>query len=368
MKFQFLTSYYTPFLASFYKDNPQFLSLSYNEMFELLMDQYFADTGAAYFYLRKHKQDSFIIISNCEPLQKQWALENGVDYSEMNWQMEIAFAQVKWYKPDVFYLESVFEYFGGFIGEIRAFCKYIVSWISTPFSASLQLNGIDLFLSSTPDFIDSFRKQGFKAEYMLPAFDSRILKQINNPKQKDISFSFVGGWSEIHVNRKNALQQLVSTTPIELWGYGYKKTYSRRKLDYYKNWLFPKNKDIVKRYNGEVWGLKMFDILQRSLITFNIHESLLKGNVGNMRMFEATGVGTLILNDFGHNLNSLFEVGKEVESYRSIPEAIEKCYYFMTNPEKAMKIGEMAQIRTLKDYNYDIYVVSLISYIDKIDR
>jgi len=124
----------------------------------------------------------------------------------------------------------------------------------------------------------------------------------------------------------------------------------------------------VKRYNGEVWGLKMFDILQRSLITFNIHESLLKGNVGNMRMFEATGVGTLILNDFGHNLNSLFEIGKEIESYRSIPEAIEKCNYYIANPKKALKMGEMAQIRALKDYNYDSYVVNLLSYINKIDR
>jgi spore maturation protein CgeB len=368
MKIQFLTAYYTPFLYSFYKENPQFFSMSYKQMFELLMSQYFADTGAAHYYLMKHKQDSFIIISNCEPLQKQWALENDVSYSEVNWQKEIALAQVKWYKPDVFYLESVFEFYGAFVAEIKNHCKSVVAWISTPFSSSLPLNGIDLFLSSTPDFVDSFRKQGFKAEYMLPAFDARILKEIKGNNQKDILFSFVGGWSEIHVNRKLALQQLVLHTPIELWGYGYKKSFSRRDFRYYKNLLFPQNKEVMKRYKEEVWGLKMYDVLQRSLITFNIHEALLKGNVGNMRMFEATGVGTLILNDFGHNLNTLFEIGKEIECYHTIPEAIEKCEYYLNNPEKANAMGEMAQRRTLKDYNYDVYAVNLLSYIDRIDK
>ncbi len=136
-------------------------------------------------------------------------------------------------------------------------------------------------------------------------------------------------------------------------------------MAFYTNYLFEENRIILKRYNGEAWGLNMYNILKRSLITFNIHEGLLNGNVGNMRMFEATGVGTMILNDEGKNLSSLFEVGKEIEVYHSIPEAIEKVTYYTTHPEKAIEIGKNAQLRTLKDYNYENYSKMLLNFIHK---
>ncbi|MBK7817269.1 MAG: glycosyltransferase family 1 protein [Sphingobacteriaceae bacterium] len=116
---------------------------------------------------------------------------------------------------------------------------------------------------------------------------------------------------------------------------------------------------------GEAWGLDMYDIIQRSTCTFNIHESLLKGYVGNMRMFEATGVGTMVLNDEGTNLSELFVPGKEIETYKTIEEAIEKANYYMRNPEKAIEIGKNAQSRTVKDHNYDVYVKKMFMSIKK---
>jgi spore maturation protein CgeB len=365
MKVQFLTSYYPPFLSKFFASHKEIKDESYDAIMTALLSEHFADTGALVFHVQKAGHQTSLIISNCELLQKKWALENNVNYSEQNWELEIAAAQIKKFKPDIFYLESVFQFFGDFVQTIKPYCKTIVSWISTPFSTSLPLKGIDLFLSSTPKFVESFKAAGFKAEYMLPAFDPRILEHINSKNKKDIPFSFVGGWSDVHVNRKEALKTLVKETPIQLWGYGYLKSFQRRNLAYFKHQLFPENKAILKAYRGEAWGINMYDILQRSVCTFNIHESLLEGHVGNMRMFEASGVGTLILNDEGHNLNKLFEVGKEIESYKTIGEAIEKAKYYISNPQKAIEIGLNAQKRTLRDYNYEIYVSNLFEFCKK---
>jgi spore maturation protein CgeB len=194
----------------------------------------------------------------------------------------------------------------------------------------------------------------------------RILNEIKNPQPKTIPFSFVGGWSDVHINRKLALKQLVKATPIQMWGYNYKKQYSKRDLNYYKELIKKENSDILNVYNGEAWGLKMYDIIQCSLITFNIHEGLLKGYVGNMRMFEATGVGTMILNDEGTNLSSLFVPGKEIETYKTIDEAIEKVRYYIANPEKAIEIGKNAQLRTVNEYNYENYVKILFSHLNRL--
>jgi spore maturation protein CgeB len=364
MKLLFLTSYYPPFLGNFFKQY-DCSSLTYDQTLAKLLEEFFADTGSLCHHASNAGNDTLLIISNCEILQKKWADENNVTYTQ-NWLFEIPYAQIKTFKPDVFYLEYVPEFFGDFAKSVSPFCKKIVSWISSPLDPNAKLNNIDLVFSSTPDFVETFRKQGISAEYMHPAFDVRILKKINNPQPKTIPFSFVGGWSDVHINRKIALKKLVKATPIKMWGYNYIKKYSKRELNYYKELIKKENSDILNVYQGEAWGLKMYDIIQRSLITFNIHEGLLKGYVGNMRMFEATGVGTMILNDEGTNLSSLFDPGKEIETYKTIDEAIEKVRYYIANPEKALEIGRNAQLRTVKEYNYENYVKILFSHLNRL--
>jgi spore maturation protein CgeB len=363
MKIQFLTSYYPAFLDNFFSSNPELTEKPYAEILSKLLEEHFADTGALDFHTKKAGHQTFLIISNSEVLQKKWAKENNVSYSEDNWKRQIAHAQIKQFKPDVFYLEYVFEFFGDFLKEVKPFCKYVASWISSPLDDKVPVAGVDLVFSSTPDFIDSFRAKGFKAEYMHPAFDVRILDKLKNTDVKDIPFSFVGGWSPVHIERKKALTELVKHTPIKLWGYSYKKNYSKRTLAYYKHHVLGKDKVILNRYQGEAWGLDMYRVIKRSVFTFNIHEGLLKGFVGNMRMFEATGVGTMLLNDEGNNLQELFTPGKEIETYGNIGEAVEKANYYLKNPEKAITIGKNAQARTLKDYNYDEYVKRMLHHI-----
>jgi spore maturation protein CgeB len=366
MKIQFLTTYYPPFLKAFYARNPSFSSLTFQQMLYCLLQEYFADTGAFYHHSIKHNHECFLIVANCEPLQKKWAAENNFKYTEKNWEKEIALAQAKYFSPDVFYIESVFDYYGSFLKEVKEHSRFTAAWISTIIDDQLNLNYIDLIISSTPNFVEQFRKKGIKSEYMLPAFDARVIDLLDFSEKKDIPFSFVGGWSSGHVNRRKALEQLVVETSIQLWGYGFRrKEYSKKTLKYYKNILFPENDPIMNAYRGELWGIEMYTVLKRSLVTFNIHEILLKGKVGNMRMFEATGVGTMIMNDEGSNLSEIFIPGKEIETYHSIDEAIEKTNYYLKHPEKAIEIGKNAQQRTIKDYNYDVFVSQFITHLKK---
>lgn len=363
MKIQFLTQYYPPFLDNFLNRFPEFPALSYQEMLDLILSQYFADTGAAYHYAIEHGNESSIIIANFEILQKQWAIENNFKFDESNWRKEIAFAQVKAFEPTVFYIESIFDFYGAFIKEVRPFCKLIAAWISTPFTSDLPLNDIGVIFTSTQDFVQQFSQMGITSHYLLPAFDCRVLNELKNSNNKSIPLSFVGGWSDVHVNRKLMLSFFAQRTPIKIWGYGYKKSFSRRSLAFYKDYFFPENPEVKKAYVKEVWGLEMFDVLQRSLISLNIHESLLKGDVGNMRMFEASGVGTMLLNDHGNNVSQLFELDKEIVTYRNFEEGLEKYQYLADHPQLAVEIGLNAQKRTVKDYNYDVYIQKLMAHL-----
>lgn len=368
MKIVLLTTYYGPFLRNFYAEyNPAGFE-SFEQHLHTLLAKFFGDSGSTYHHLKAAGHDCFLIIANNRPLQEQWAKENNIPFNDENWEMDIAYAQIRKLAPDIFYNEGVFEYFGEFTKRASAHCKKATAWMSTPFSPALDLSGISLILSSTPAFVEEFRKLGIASEYLLPAFDVRVWDHFDVNVLKDIPFSFVGGWSHVHVRRKDAIKKLVQQTPVKIWGYGYLSgpRYSRKSWRYYRNLILPENRDILMRYQGEAWGLDMYSIFNRSLITFNIHESLLQGLVGNMRMFEATGMGTMMLNEDAPNLPEIFVPGKEVETYRSLDEAVEKVRYYLDHPDKAKEIGNNARLRTTRDYNYTQFTSKLTDHFTRI--
>ena len=77
--------------------------------------------------------------------------------------------------------------------------------------------------------------------------------------------------------------------------------------------------------------LNMYKILGRSRISFNRHINVSENYANNMRLYEATGMGSLLLTDKKDNLNKLFEIDREIVTYSCKEEAAEKVnFYFLT--------------------------------------
>ena len=70
-----------------------------------------------------------------------------------------------------------------------------------------------------------------------------------------------------------------------------------------------------------------------------------------MRMFEATGMGSCLLTDSGNNLSDIFEDGREVISYDSREDCLEKLNFLKENHKVAKEIGEAGKQRVLKDHS-----------------
>src|ERR1041385_4938155 len=104
MKIVFFTSYYFQYLSFFYKKNNNFFKSSYNDQMKSIISDYFGVVGSYFNYANKLGAEAHLIIVNCEPMQKQWAKENGINYNEKNWMNEIAIEQVKRIKPDIFFI------------------------------------------------------------------------------------------------------------------------------------------------------------------------------------------------------------------------------------------------------------------------
>jgi len=108
--------------------------------------------------------------------------------------------------------------------------------------------------------------------------------------------------------------------------------------------------------------MEMYQILRRSKITINCHIDVAGKLAGNMRMFEATGVGTLLLTDNKENLSDIFVPGKEVVAYSTVDEAVEKINYYLTHEKERIEIANAGQQRTLTDYNYQKTVKKMLEY------
>jgi len=191
---------------------------------------------------------------------------------------------------------------------------------------------------------------GIRSEYQKLAFEPRILKKIK--KQKRIyDVTFVGSFTPYHSEGTKTLEEVAKSIPVHVWGQGIE-------------FLSPIS-PLRKNYHGEAWGLEMYKILSQSKIVFNRHISVSNNYANNMRLYEATGVGAMIITDKKKNLGDLFKVGQEVIEYSDSKDLIKQIKYYLTHESEREIIAKAGQKKTLKDHNYLIRMSELVKLIKK---
>ena len=150
--------------------------------------------------------------------------------------------------------------------------------------------------------------------------------------------TFIGSFYDVHSSRVAFLEKLcVQSERITVWG---------PDLDN----LSPTS-PIRKCYVGPAWGRDMYQILRNSRVTLNHHGDI-PPYANNMRLFEATGVGALLITDWKPNLGEIFEPDKEVVAYRTPEECAELIRYYLEHEDERQAVACAGQARTLRDHTY----------------
>jgi spore maturation protein CgeB len=84
-----------------------------------------------------------------------------------------------------------------------------------------------------------------------------------------------------------------------------------------------------------------------------------------MRLYEATGMGALLLTEKKDNLKDLFEPGKEIETYSDPEEAVEKIDALMRHRERLAEIAAAGLARTLREHTYQTRMKELLDILTK---
>jgi glycosyltransferase involved in cell wall biosynthesis len=126
---------------------------------------------------------------------------------------------------------------------------------------------------------------------------------------------------------------------------------------------FPTNRKLKPFMKPAVFGLDMFQVIRDSKATLNIHADSSPMYASNMRLFEATGVGTCLITDWKENLQQLFEPDKEVVVYKSAEEMVEKAKWLLNHPREREEIASAGKRRTMNDHTYARRAEQLNVYI-----
>lgn len=337
----FLNTYYPDFLDAHYSANPQLINADYLTQKSALQAQAFGDSD---FYSEGMKAAGWLsddLIVNCPPLMNAWAREN--NFNGQPW--DLVLAQLSKLSPDVVYIQDMHMMSAEMLLSLRHSCKIIAGQNASP-NFDIPPNHYDVLFSSYPYLVKKFKEAGFNSYLQPLAFDPRVLQGLPSYPylQRPTQVSFVGGITQSHSDRLNWLSHLAEATPIEFWGYGAEK--------------FPPDSPVRQRHRGQAWGKEMFSRIVASKITLNKQVTVKFGSdavssyATNMRLYEATGCGALLVTEHKENLCELFDIGKEIVSYRSNDECSALVRYYIRNPQEAEKIAAAGQARTLRDHTY----------------
>ncbi len=369
MRILIVDTYYPEFLKNFYKKIDDKLDeLNYLQLQDLIFKQFF---GTANFYsknLQKLGIEAEEIIFNDLTLQKKWVNENNVNidfkdpfYSKFSKKADRVFNkgylykilehQIDFYKPDILYIQTPTYFSPIFLNKIKKRIKLLVAQIASNLPPLWFFTPYDLVFSSLPEFVNFFKKNKIQAEYLKLAFEPEILNYLKK-EENQYPITFVGSFSKYHLEFIDILEEVIKKFPesVFIWGYGIENI---------------KSDLIKKRYQGEAFGLDMYNILYNSQITINRHADFAKEYANNMRLFEATGTGAFLITDYKKNLNDLFKTGVEVEDYNNVEELNNKIEYFLKNDKERIEIAYNGQQKTLKEHTYEKRMQELVEIIKK---
>ena len=167
----------------------------------------------------------------------------------------------------------------------------------------------------------------------------------------DILVSIVGSLYIYHETRVHLLEHLCKRRDIEIWGQGIDD--------------LPEDSPIRRCHRGTAWAIEMYQILHRSRITLNHHIDIAGAYANNLRLYEATGVGTLLITDWKENLHEMFEPGKEVVAYRTPEECADLIRYYLNHEEERKAIARAGQERTLRQHTYFQRMQELVDIVSR---
>jgi hypothetical protein len=366
LRFLYLDAHYPAALHHLYAQDSSLRDAPFEDQRTALAASLFGDAQLQADALRSLGHEADVVVTNATPAQRAWAMENGyaalsrrswascrrgglpwVRRSEPGSSWAIVIEQVRAYRPDVLYVSILDTIPPPVLAQVRPMAGLVVGQIAAPYSQD-GLAHYDVVLSSIPNIVRQIEAAGIRAHLVPLAFSPKALEVAASPV-RDIPVSFVGSFATVHPHRIELLEAVAAQAPLRIWTADTSALAERSQL----------RSTVV----GPAFGASMYRVLGRSLMTLNSHSRAAGDAANNLRLYEATGMGALLITDRGRNLGDLFDLETEVVAYRSATEAASAVSYFLSRPDEAARIAAAGQARTLRDHTWTVRMQSVVDLL-----
>ena len=398
MGFNLLTisSMYPGYLEMFYNKYPHILDSAFVEHYNTLLADSTEFVASYTKTFCKLGINATAIISNDEHLQNKWRLQYGVRNTDPK---SLLYQQILIYHPDILWIEDLRYIDVKLLHDIKKrikSIKLIIAYHCSPWNTKnlKKLSAFDLVITCTPGLKQQFENAGLISYLVYHGFDKDLLPAINDKSPQLLNKVIFSGslfpGEGYHNQRIDLIDRILrSGVDLSLFINAEKKSkILAKKILYFIN-KFLKSINIenpelifqileygkfpVRSYPGSIlrvrqkpeYGKEMYRLLQNSKIVLNNHGDVAGNYAGNMRLFEATGLGSCLLTDNKSNLNDLFDVNTEIVVYKDADECIEKIQWLLDNEEERKKIAIAGQQKTLKSHTVEERCKLIIEIIRK---
>jgi hypothetical protein len=281
--------------------------------------------------------DAFYTNGDDARLQGLWARENGLKADSLE---NILLAQMEHHRSEVFYNLDPIRYGSSFLARLPGCVKKSICWRAAP-SGNADLTKYDLVVCNFPSILDNWRQKGCKVAYFFPAHDP-VMDIYAEQRRNEWDLVFIGGFSRHHANRVEALKAAASVPGIRA-----RFHLEDSRLTRLANFLpfvpglgsYRHPKEIRAVLAGPIYGRDAYSALSSARIAFNGAVDMAGKDRGNMRCFEATGCGAVLLTDAGLYPEGFID-GVTMVMYSSAEQIPELIKHLITNASWAESIAK----------------------------
>jgi spore maturation protein CgeB len=357
MKFMIVDTVYPGFINWLYNEKEPGLSgRSFAEQYEAQVQGFFHTAGAWAPALRALGHEVLDVSANNAPQQLRWMAENDLfdrlktlsdglvfgnfvmrQQQPVNWQVAVVAEQVRRFRPDVLLCANLYMFDDAFLNMVAGSYGKAVGQHAAVMPGN-SLKRYDLIISSLPNQVKAFSDQGIRAALVGLAFDERLLPKLEN-RGRLHDLAFVGQISASHANRAQFMAAVAREFPVSFWGDA--------------QWPAGINPSELKlERRPPLWGLPMYQTLRDCRMVLNNHLDAAGEYANNLRLFEVTGVGSLLITDNKRNIRDYFEPDQEIVVYDDAEDCIRKVKDLLRDPDRIEAMAAAGQRRVLADHTY----------------
>ncbi len=365
---------YDDYLDYFYNRNPCLKYAPFKTQITALRNDFFSSMDFNWATFNDNPTiDIYETVSNCFYLQQSYC--NHSYNKDPDWQSKILLKQINDFQPDICIIYPPEQYTEVFLEQIRGIVhhKILIGGMDGMDRQNINVfKGYD-FVITCSKYISSYYEKHNMPTYALEfGFNPLIYGKLqNNVRSHNVGFSgsIMNG---IHNDRLDLLKYLIQKTPLTIHSSlhlnGNYKLLSRkalRAINQHEFGNFLSLRAIKKKCKEPLYGLEMFQFLHDSKITLNMHGDKIKF-AANIRLYEATGVGSCLLTDWKENLGEIFDIEKEIVTYNCKEEALDKIKFLLRHEPIRKSIACKGQQKTLSKYSEATRIPGVINFINNL--